>query len=188
MRRKAGDGAAAAGGSGSGFLFTPDGFALTNAHVVAGTQSVSLDTVVGVKPADVVFYDPEVDIAVLHATSLGLPELRWAERELRHGSDAVVMGYPDSGPFAATAARVRSKLEISGPDIYTTGRIERSAYTIRGDVRQGNSGGPLLDTEGQVAGMIFGTATDVDETGYALTGAAVSAKLSLNKELPALLT
>ena len=157
---------------GSGFVIAED-YVLTNAHVVAGTQSVSLDTVVGAKPADVVFYDPEVDIAVLHATQLGLPELQWSERELRHGSDAVVMGFPDSGPFAATAARVRSKLEISGPDIYTTGRIERSAYTIRGDVRQGNSGGPLLDTEGQVAGMIFGTATDVDETGYALTGAQV---------------
>lgn len=170
---------------GSGFVIAED-YVLTNAHVVAGTQSVSLDTVVGVKPADVVLYDPEVDIALLHATELGLPELDWAERELRHGSDAVVMGFPDSGPFAATAARVRSKLELSGPDIYTTGRIERGAYTIRGDVRQGNSGGPLLDTDGQVAGMIFGTATDVEETGYALTAEQIRERVGEVDQLSAL--
>lgn len=170
---------------GSGFVISED-YVLTNAHVVAGTQRVSLDTVVGVKPADVVVYDPEVDIAVLHARELGLPELRWGEQELRHGSDAVVMGFPDSGPFEANAARVRGKLELSGPDIYTTGRTERGTYTIRGDIRQGNSGGPLMDVNGHVAGMIFGTATDVDETGYALTGAQIRERIGGVEDLPSL--
>ena len=122
------------------------------------------------KHADVVLYDPEVDIAVLHAPELGLPELTWSPRELKSGDDAVVMGFPESGPFEADAVRVRTQLELSGPDIYATGRVERGAYTIRGDIRQGNSGGPMFTPEGQVAGMIFGTDVDVADTGYALTG------------------
>lgn len=154
---------------GSGFVIA-DGYVLTNAHVVAGTQLVNLDTVLGVKHADVVLYDPEVDIAVLHAPELGLPELTWAPRELKSGDDAVVMGFPESGPFEADAVRVRTQLELSGPDIYATGRVERGAYTVRGDIRQGNSGGPMFTPEGQVAGMIFGTDVDVADTGYALTG------------------
>ena len=154
---------------GSGFVIA-DGYVLTNAHVVAGTQLVNLDTVLGVKHADVVLYDPEVDIAVLHTPELGLPELTWAPRELKSGDDAVVMGFPESGPFEADAVRVRTQLELSGPDIYATGRVERGAYTIRGDIRQGNSGGPMFTPEGQVAGMIFGTDVDVADTGYALTG------------------
>ena len=85
-------------------------------------------------------------------------------------ANAVVMGFPESGPFEADAVRVRTQLELSGPDIYATGRVERGAYTIRGDIRQGNSGGPMFTPEGQVAGMIFGTDVDVADTGYALTG------------------
>lgn len=157
---------------GSGFVVAED-YVLTNAHVVAGTERVSLDTVVGVKPAEVVLYDPDTDIAVLHADQLGLAPLTWAEEVLVHGDDAVVMGYPQSGPFEASPARIRGKLTIAGPDIYTTGRVERETYTIRGDIRQGNSGGPLVTPDGQVAGMIFGASMDALETGYALTARQV---------------
>lgn len=161
---------------GSGFVIQ-DGYVLTNAHVVAGTERVSLDTVVGVKPAEVVLYDPDADIAVLRAAQLGLPALRWGQGELATGDDAVVMGYPKSGPFEASAARVRGKLEIAGPDIYTTGRVERETYTIRGNIRQGNSGGPLLTPSGEVAGMIFGASLDTSETGYALTAHQVQQRV-----------
>ena len=161
---------------GSGFV-VQDGYVLTNAHVVAGTERVSLDTVVGVKPADVVFYDPDTDIAVLRAEGLGLPALPWSDTVLASGDDAVVMGYPHSGPFEAAPARIRGKLTIAGPDIYTTGRVEREAYTVRGDIRQGNSGGPLLTPAGEVAGMIFGASLDASETGYALTARQVQQRV-----------
>ncbi|WJY96604.1 MarP family serine protease [Corynebacterium fournieri] len=161
---------------GSGFVIE-DGYVLTNAHVVAGTERVALDTVVGVKPAQVVLYDPDTDIAVLRAEDLGLPALRWAEDELAMGDDAVVMGHPKSGPFQAAPVRIRGKLEIAGPDIYTTGRVEREAYTIRGNIRQGNSGGPLLTPEGEAAGMIFGASLDTSETGYALTAHQVQQRV-----------
>lgn len=161
---------------GTGFVIE-DGYVLTNAHVVAGTERVALDTVVGVKPAQVVLFDPDTDIAVLRAEELGLPELRWAEDELAVSDSAVVMGYPKSGPFEAAPVRIRGKLEIAGPDIYTTGRVEREAYTIRGNIRQGNSGGPLLTPGGEVAGMIFGASLDTSETGYALTAHQVQQRV-----------
>ena len=160
---------------GTGFVIE-DGYVLTNAHVVAGTERVALDTVVGVKPAQVVLFDPDTDIAVLRAEELGLPELRWAEDELAVSDSAVVMGYPKSGPFEAAPVRIRGKLEIAGPDIYT-GRVEREAYTIRGNIRQGNSGGPLLTPGGEVAGMIFGASLDTSETGYALTAHQVQQRV-----------
>lgn len=159
--------------TGTGFVIE-DNYVLTNAHVVAGTDAVSLDTVVGVKTADVVLYDPDVDIAVLRADHLGIAPLAWAGRELATGDDAVVMGFPLSGPFEAAPARIRGRLHISGPDIYAQGRVEREAYTIRGTIRQGNSGGPLLTPGGEVAGMIFGASMDATDTGYALTAAQIA--------------
>ncbi|MBG6122535.1 MarP family serine protease [Corynebacterium aquatimens] len=154
--------------SGSGFVAAPD-YVITNAHVVAGTNSVTLDTVLGVKSASVVLYDPDADLAVLHSPELGLDAVPQTDKALRRGEPAVIMGFPKSGPFVALAARVREKMNISGPDIYATGRIEREAYSLRGNIRQGNSGGPVLNTKGEVVGVVFGAAVDDSETGYALT-------------------
>lgn len=154
--------------SGSGYVSAPD-YVITNAHVVAGSSEVELDTVLGVKRATVVLYNPEVDLAVLHVPNLGLEPLTRSEKPLRSGDGTIVLGFPASGPFSASPARIRDRITISGPDIYATGRSEREAYTLRGDVRQGNSGGPVTTPDGQVVGVVFGTAVDGSETGYALT-------------------
>ncbi|MCG7260303.1 MarP family serine protease [Corynebacterium aurimucosum] len=153
---------------GSGFVTEPD-YVITNAHVVAGTDKVRLDTVLGLKEADVVYYNSDVDIAVLHSPGLGLDPLPWAEQAAATGDDAIVLGFPQSGPFTAEPARVRDRLTIAGPDIYSTGRVERDAYTVRGSIRQGNSGGPMINPEGQVLGVVFGASVEDSDTGYALT-------------------
>ena len=153
---------------GSGFVTEPD-YVITNAHVVAGTDKVRLDTVLGLKEADVVYYNSDVDIAVLHSPGLGLEPLPWAEDVAVTGDDAVVLGFPQSGPFSAETARIRDRLTIAGPDIYSTGRVERDAYTVRGSIRQGNSGGPMINPEGQVLGVVFGASVEDSDTGYALT-------------------
>lgn len=153
---------------GSGFVTEPD-YVITNAHVVAGTDKVRLDTVLGLKEADVVYYNSDVDIAVLHSPGLGLEPLPWAEQAAVTGDDAIVLGFPQSGPFTAEPARVRDRLTIAGPDIYSTGRVERDAYTVRGSIRQGNSGGPMINPEGQVLGVVFGASVEDSDTGYALT-------------------
>ena len=153
---------------GSGFVTEPD-YVITNAHVVAGTDKVRLDTVLGLKEADVVYYNSDVDIAVLHSPGLDLEPLPWAEHAAVTGDDAIVLGFPQSGPFTAEPARVRDRLTIAGPDIYSTGRVERDAYTVRGSIRQGNSGGPMINPEGQVLGVVFGASVEDSDTGYALT-------------------
>lgn len=154
--------------SGSGFVSAPD-YVITNAHVVAGTDTVELDTVLGLKRATVVLYDPEVDVAVLHVPDLGLEPLGTAPGAARSGDSAMVMGFPGNGPFTVSPVRVRERLNISGPDIYATGRTEREVFTLRGTIRQGNSGGPLVSASGEVLGVVFGTAVDGTDTGYALT-------------------
>ncbi|APT94094.1 membrane protein [Corynebacterium stationis] len=157
---------------GSGFV-TADNYVVTNAHVVAGTQTAYVDTVVGIKEARVVYYNPEVDIAVLRAENLGLEPLAWADGPAYTGDDAVVMGFPHSGPFTANAARIRERVNIAGPDIYSNSRVERESYILRGTVVQGNSGGPLISPDGRVLGLIFGASVDDTDTGYAITAEEV---------------
>ena len=161
---------------GSGFV-TADNYVVTNAHVVAGTQTAYVDTVVGIKEARVVYYNPEVDIAVLRAENLGLEPLAWADGPAYTGDDAVVMGFPHSGPFIANAARIRERVNIAGPDIYSNSRVERESYILRGTVVQGNSGGPLISPNGTVLGLIFGASVDDTDTGYAITAEEVRAHI-----------
>ena len=124
-----------------------------------------------------VFYDPAEDIAVLRSPGLDLPALPWAPEVASSGDDAIVMGFPASGPFEAAPARVRDKITINGPNIYASGRVDREAYTVRGSIRQGNSGGPMVDVNGNVLGVVFGAATDNTDTGYVLTAADVQGKI-----------
>lgn len=161
---------------GSGFVTEPD-YVVTNAHVVAGTETIRLDTVLGVRGAEVVYYNPDVDIAVLHSPGLDLPALPWAPAPATTGDDAMVMGFPESSPFEAAPARIRDQITIAGPDIYAEGRVEREAYTVRGSIRQGNSGGPMTNTEGDVLGVVFGASVDSSDTGYALTAGEVQRQL-----------
>ena len=116
---------------------------MSNAHVVAGTDNVSVEAADGKKyDATVVSYDPSADISILDVPDLPLQPLVFADQPAKTGTDAVVLGFPGGGDFVATPARVREIIELSGPDIYKTTTVNREVYTIRGLVRQGNSGGP----------------------------------------------
>lgn len=161
---------------GSGFVAAPD-YVITNAHVVAGTDAVNLDTVVGIRAAEVVFYDPDADIAVLHSPDLGLDALPLSDDPLNSGADAIVMGFPLSGPFDASPARVRERILITGANIYASGQHEREVYSVRGNIRSGNSGGPMVDPEGNVVGVVFGAAIDGSDTGFVLTTAEVERRI-----------
>lgn len=153
---------------GSGWVIAEDTI-LTNAHVVAGASSVQVKTTGGTFNATPTFYDADVDIAVLRVLNLGIAPLALAGAALGTGQDAVFMGFPLGGPFDVQNARVRDRHEITGPNIYSTTQVTREVYSLRGLVREGNSGGPLFDGQAQVVGMIFGVATDNPDTGYALT-------------------
>ncbi len=166
---------------GSGFVYA-DGRIMTNAHVVAGVRNptVQIGGVGPSLPATVVVYDPRVDVAVLLVKGLHAPILTFSQ-PLASAANAVVAGYPQDGPYTTTAARIRGEEHARGPDIYQDADVTRDIYAIRGVVQPGNSGGPLLDTNGAVAGVVFGKAVNDATTGYALTAAQVSAAANLGR-------
>ena len=153
---------------GSGFVYAAQ-HVMTNAHVVAGTQSVTVVDGSRQRHGEVVVYDAEKDLAVIYVPVLSAPALPFASAPAHTGDDAIVLGYPLDGPFDAQPARIRDQSPIRGPDIYDANTVTRDIYTIRGLVRSGNSGGPLLSSDGAVLGVIFAAAADDRQTGFALT-------------------
>ncbi|ADD40778.1 MarP family serine protease [Stackebrandtia nassauensis] len=155
---------------GSSFVYDADrDLVLTNAHVVAGTESVSVAGADGDVEARVVVFDDRRDLAVLYAPGLNAPELDTLDEAAESGADTIVLGYPQGGPYTATASRVREHREVTGPDIYDSGEVTREVYSLRSQVRSGNSGGPLISADGDVYGVIFAAAVDDPDTGYAVT-------------------
>lgn len=162
---------------GSGFVIAPERV-MTNAHVVAGSNSVQVYASGKPLDATVVSYDPSVDIAILAVPHLSPPPLMFAQEEARTGTSVVVLGYPGGGNFTATPARIREAIKLSGPDIYRNPQpVTRDVYTIRANVEQGDSGGPLIDLNGQVLGVVFGAAVDDPDTGFVLTAGEVASQL-----------
>ena len=158
---------------GTGFAYARERV-MTNAHVVAGVRDPVVEVGGGdVLPARVVLFDPQRDVAVLAVPGLPGSPLAFAG-PAEAGDDAVVVGYPQDGPFRADAARVRQTQRARGPDIYGERTVVREIYALRGRVRPGNSGGPLLDGRGDVLGVVFAAAADDPQTGYALTAAEVA--------------
>jgi len=154
------------GVEGTGFLYSPTRL-MTNAHVVAGV----VDPVVVVEdqevPATVVYYDEDLDVAVLAVDGVDRPFLPFGGG--KEGQAAAVLGYPEDGPYDVQAARIRGEQRLRSPDIYGEGTVIREVYSIRSLVRPGNSGGPLVGGAGQVLGVIFAASVTDDDTGYALT-------------------
>ncbi|MGA8114916.1 MAG: MarP family serine protease [Actinocatenispora sp.] len=153
---------------GSGFVYAPH-HVMTNAHVVAGTESVQVEQNGERLEARVVKYDSQRDLAVLYVPDLSAPALPFVSEPADNGANAIVLGYPLDGPYTASPARVRDHRDIRGPNIYSSGTVIRDVYTIRSQVRSGNSGGPLVSASGTVYGVIFAAAADDPETGFALT-------------------
>jgi S1-C subfamily serine protease len=162
---------------GSGFVLSAD-YVMTNAHVVAGSDNVTVEASGNHYNATVVSYDPTVDIAILSVPHLPAGPLAFANADApaKPGTEAILMGYPGGGGFMATPARIRELIELNGPDIYRKATINREVYTVRANVEQGNSGGPLIDLDGQVIGVVFGAAVDDNDTGFVLTAKEVAAQ------------
>jgi S1-C subfamily serine protease len=161
---------------GSGFVLSSERV-MTNAHVVAGANSVTVESGGNPYDATVVSYNPAIDIAILAVPHLRPGPLAFADAPANSGADALVLGYPGGGGFVATPARIRETIELSGPDIYRNATVNRQVYTIRAMVEQGNSGGPLIDMYGGVLGVVFGAAVDDSDTGFVLTAKEVSGQL-----------
>ncbi|MGW7366396.1 MarP family serine protease [Streptomyces sp. NPDC054841] len=155
---------------GTGFVFAPRRV-MTNAHVVGGVDepTVQIGGQGRLYDAKVVLYDWKRDIAVLDVPDLKATPLQFTETDARTGDGAIVAGFPENGSYDVRSARVRGRIDANGPDIYRRGEVRRDVYSLFATVRQGNSGGPLLTTDGRVYGVIFARSLDDASTGYALT-------------------
>jgi S1-C subfamily serine protease len=160
------------GVEGSGFLYAPNRV-MTNAHVVAGVHHPSVLVGDHEVPATVVYYNPDIDVAVLAVDGVDEPYLRF-DRSGESGDPAAVLGYPQDGPYNVQAARIRAEQRLRSPDIYSHGTVLRQVFSLRSLVRPGNSGGPLVSPAGKVYGVIFAASVTDDDTGYALTAGQVS--------------
>lgn len=161
--------------SGSGWVASAERV-VTNAHVVAGAQDITVQVAGSTTKLDatVVAFEPNLDLAVLLVPGLSAQPLA-RSAALPATTEVAVAGFPGGGPYTVVAGRVRGTIDAAGHDIYGTGDVVREVYSLRTTVQPGNSGGPLLTTEGAVAGTIFARSVADPSTGYALTGAQQSA-------------
>jgi S1-C subfamily serine protease len=157
---------------GSGFVYAQERV-MTNAHVLAGVTDPVVTAEGEEYDAVPVYVDEDTDVAVLAVPGLPQVPLRFSSGPAGSGDSAIIMGYPGGGGLFVGPARVRDRTDISGPDFRNEQTVVRDVYALYGEVRAGNSGGPLFDPEGQVLGVVFASAIDDPLTGYALTNAQV---------------
>lgn len=153
---------------GSGFVASADDV-ITNAHVVAGISAPYVLTDQGTFPATVVWFDPNVDMAILRVSGLNETPLPIVSTKVANGTKGAVLGYPAGGQFSAVPAAILQDFTAEGQNIYDQGSTTRDVYSIKATVVPGNSGGPLINTQGQVIGLVFAQSTTYDQVGYALT-------------------
>ncbi len=165
---------------GSSFVYAPQ-HVMTNAHVVAGVPNPTVEVNGNRLAATTVLFDPKRDVAVLYVPGLRVTPLAFTASAASAGDPAIVIGYPENGPFTPVPARVRDRINARGVDIYSQSMVDREIYGLRTRVLPGNSGGPLVSPTGQVYGMVFAAATDDSETGYALTAAEVASDAQVGR-------
>lgn len=166
-------------GTGCGGLVTGSGFPIgngylvTNAHVVSGTGNHQVETPDGVTfSAKVVYFDPDRDVALLYVQDFARAALDLGPAE--RGTQAAVIGYPGGGSESVQPAVVDGAVEAAGRDIYNQKAVTREIYVIQARVRPGNSGGPLVDLQGRVLGIVFATSASEPDQAYALTDAEIT--------------
>ena len=153
------------------------GLVVTNAHVVAGIPHPMVVDGSGAHQTTVVLFDPSYDLAVMRVRGVSEPSLALDPVQSSRGVQAAVLGYPGGGPFTVVPAGVMADFEAEGRDIYGQKLTVRNVYEIQATVRPGNSGGPLVQPDGQVIGVVFSRSTTNADIGYALASPGVLSRV-----------
>ncbi|HXW34958.1 MAG TPA: MarP family serine protease [Acidimicrobiales bacterium] len=162
---------------GSAFVVAP-GVLVTNAHVVAGIPRPQVLDSSGVPhPVAVVLFDPELDVAVLRVAGISAPPLNLDPQMVGRGTAGAALGYPNGGPLDVQPAGLMASFDATGLDIYGRNQTSRQVYELDATIRPGNSGGPFVEPNGTVVGVVFARSTTDPTVGYALASPAVLAEV-----------
>ncbi|MEA2973622.1 MAG: hypothetical protein QOG82_2080 [Actinomycetota bacterium] len=172
-------------GQACGRILTGSGFAadtetiVTNAHVVAGVDNPSVIRPDGRRlPATVVVFDPNRDLAVLSVPGLGQQPLSVGTADI--GTDGAVFGHPGGQEdVEVSPARIEAAISALGRDLYGESNIRRDIYILAAQLAPGDSGGALVDPDGEVVGVAFAVAPDQPATAYALATEELNAILGV---------
>jgi S1-C subfamily serine protease len=164
--------------TGTGFVVGSGGYLVTNAHVVAGSKAVVV-AFDGGRPADadVVLFDPKLDIAVLRAPAVKAAPLAFASSDPPRGTVGAALGHPGGSPLRIIPAAVSDSYAAEGRDLYGIGRVTRRIVELRADIERGDSGGPLVLPDGTVGGVVYAEALSDPTVGYALAPVAVASRI-----------
>lgn len=162
---------------GSGFVAAQNTI-VTNAHVVAGSNNVTVSDTFGRRRATVIYFNPDLDIAVLSAVNLAGQPLALVDTLSPRGTQAGALGFPGGGNFRANGATVLRSLQARGLNIYGTRNVTRPIYELQTIVVQGNSGGPVVTPDGRVIAVVFARSETNGTIGYGITAPAVKQALA----------
>jgi S1-C subfamily serine protease len=161
--------AQACGASFTGTAFSvSEGYFVTNAHVVAGADRVTLRGLAGSSRGTVVLFDPEFDIAVIRSRDLALPALVFAPTAPKRGAIGAALGHPNGAGLTALPAAVTAEVRARGRDLYGERTIVRDVLELRAAIEPGVSGGPFVLPNGTVGGVVFAESRTDASVGYAL--------------------
>src|SRR5215218_3091239 len=165
------------GVEGSGWVAAPD-LVVTNAHVVAGGTVTRVQSG-GVGPrwrAEVVFFDDKNDVAILRVAGLGLDPMPLAGPKV--GEATAVLGFPENGPLDVRPARTGTTRRVISGDAYSRGPVQRTVTSFRVYVRPGNSGGPVVNGDGEVVATVFASRADSKDSGYGIPSQLIQRRLA----------
>ncbi|HEX8025765.1 MAG TPA: trypsin-like peptidase domain-containing protein, partial [Candidatus Limnocylindrales bacterium] len=162
--------------SGTGFVVA-NHYLVTNAHVVAGSNSIIVQTPEASFEAVPVLVDLELDVALLYAKDLDAPVLQFVDQEPSRGAIGATFGYPGGGNAVVQPATVAAVYDATGLDVTGSARVTRRIIELRAKIEPGDSGGPLLLQDGSVGGVVFAESRVDPTVGYALSPVAVASRI-----------
>lgn len=170
-------------GVGSGFVVAPN-YIVTNAHVVAGMRHPYIQDENGRIRTTVAAFNPDDDVAILKTDRIEGRSLPLTQEQVTIGSQGVALGYPGGKSFTAQPGVIIDRFMAVGRDIYGEKPTKREVYALKADIEPGNSGGPFIDQNGEVLGLIFARSTTNQQVGFALSIPAIKDALSKAQAQP----